>query len=165
VSSQRVASYPFTPRSNAYLNAGDLWNIDLSNGAHAAGVVVAPTTLDFGPAGSKSFIAGLLDWTGLTAPTPATCAGAGLLDWGSAHIKTITHEGGQILGRVDPAFRKIRKFGTGERRLNDVYTNGVRDTAAGPEDRTELPVASTWGFTVVNRIAERVIVRGLPLVG
>jgi hypothetical protein len=163
MSSLTGVTYPFAPRSNAYLAAGQIWDIVLSNGWHAAGVVVAPTALDFGPPGSKGFIAGLLDGTDSSAPSAEACSEAALLDWGSAHIKTITHAGSQILGRTESPLRPIRKFGAGDRQLNDVYANGALDHPATPEERTVLPVAGTWGYHVVNVIAERVFVKRLPL--
>lgn len=84
--SRRAITYPFVPRSAAFLLPGQFWALPLSDGSFGCGRVIeagAPKGI-----GSRvSFIAGVLDWHANVPPTYETIAGATCLDQGSAHIK------------------------------------------------------------------------------
>lgn len=87
------AALPFTPKSTAYVRAGDFWGIPLRRGGwYACGRV-----LRLGDSRVDLTI-GLLDWCEPTPPTTDNIAGARVLDYGSAHIKTIGLTGGALLG-------------------------------------------------------------------
>jgi hypothetical protein len=117
--------YPFTPKSNRYLRAGQFWAVPLSDGRFACGRVMAPTS-DIGA--RVSFIAGLMDWVCDTPPTGPALAGRAVLDQGSAHVKTIVHTGGQVLG------------------WRDLDADGL----VAVHDRD-----SAWGYMFITRLAER----------
>ena len=87
--------YPFRPKSNRYLKAGQFWAVPLSDGRFACGRVMDPTS-QISP--RVMFVAGLMDWVGDTAPTEQNLVGRRVLAQGHAHIKTITEIGGQVLG-------------------------------------------------------------------
>lgn len=93
--------YPFRPKSNPHLRAGQFWAVPLSNGRFACGRVMDPTSRI---APRVMFIAGLMDWVGDAAPTEQDLVGRRVLAQGQAHIKTITETGGQVLaaGRLMP---------------------------------------------------------------
>ena len=93
-------SFPFEPRSNAYLEPGQFWGIPLSDGRFACGRVLAiPGDDDMLLTGSsRDFAAGLLDWTGDQLPTGDSIAGSPVLTSGIAHIKAIRLNGQFILG-------------------------------------------------------------------
>ena len=75
-------------------------------------------------------MAGLLEWTGSAAPISRAINGRGLRERGFAHIKTITENGGDILGEVAPSW--------------------------GYPAEVELTDSiSTWGFGVVRVYAEK----------
>jgi hypothetical protein len=74
------------------------------------------------------FTAGLCDWVGAAPPAPADLANHGVLAQGSAHIKTIVHTGGQVLG-----CRPLRA-----------------DNLQADEDPE-----STWGYVFIVALAER----------
>jgi hypothetical protein len=118
-------AYPFVPKSNRNLMAGQFWAIPLANGRFACGRVMVPTTR-IGP--RVGFVAGLMDWVGEEPPTAAALAGRQVLDQGHAHIKTILQTGGQVLG------------------CRDLAEDGVR---ADPDPE------STYGFMFLVRLAER----------
>ena len=61
--------YPFVPKSNAYLRAGQFWAVPLSDGRFGCGRVLdVPKSGDLHvPANSRMFLAGLLDWVGSRA--------------------------------------------------------------------------------------------------
>jgi hypothetical protein len=81
-------TFPFTPKTTAYVRAGDFWGIPLRRGGwYACGRV-----LRLGDSRVDLTI-GLLDWCEPTPPTTDNIAGARVLDYGSAHIKTIGLEG------------------------------------------------------------------------
>lgn len=48
------------------------------------------------------FLAGLLDWIGLTAPDEESIKGKRVVAERFAHIKTIQTSGGEVIGRVAP---------------------------------------------------------------
>lgn len=88
-------SYPFVPKSNRHLEAGQYWAVPLDDGRFACGRVMAATSA---VSPRMSFIAGLMDWVGPVPPTAESIAGHDVLEQGSAHIKTITQTGGEVLG-------------------------------------------------------------------
>lgn len=117
--------YPFTPKSNRWLTPGQFWAVSLPSGRFACGrVLLVPA--QFGA--RTSLVAGLMDWLGPDPPRAINLVGRGLLDVGSAHIKTITSTGGAILG-----------------------------TAPLPPEAAaltaDLDALSTWGYAYIERLA------------
>ena len=154
--------YPFVPKSNANLWAGQFWAVPLSDGHFGCGRVLdVPPTGDLHvPANARMFLAGLLDWVGPQPPSTESIAGAVLIAQGFAHIKTILTTGGVILGWRDleadgivpQHWRSHVAGGTvwvyeGARRLRPA-TGGDRD----------LPVMSTWGYSVLQLLADQRLV-------
>ena len=152
-------TYPFVPKSNAYLRAGQFWAVPLSDGRFACGRVLdVPLPGDpHVPANSRMFLAGLLDCVGPRPPTDESIGGARLIAQGFAHIKAILTTGGEILGWRDLAadgivperWRSHVAGGTvwayeGARRLHPVH-----------DDDRDLPLMGTWGYSVVRVLAER----------
>ncbi len=119
------ATYPFVPRSNKNLRAGQFWAVPLTDGRFACGRVMVPT-IRIAP--RVGFVAGLMDWVGHEPPTPEALAGREVLAQGHAHIKTILHTGGEVLG------------------CRDLADDGL---LADPEPE------STWGSMFIERLAAR----------
>ena len=85
--------FPFVPRSTAHVRAGDFWGIPLRRGGwYARGQVL------YVPDGRVAVVVGLLDWCEPVPPAADSIAGAGVLDWAGAHVKTIGLTGGPLLG-------------------------------------------------------------------
>jgi hypothetical protein len=118
-------TYPFIPKSNAYLRAGQYWGIPLADGRFACGRVMVPTTRIGARVG---FVAGLMDWVSQEPPTATAIAGCGVLDQGHAHIKTILHTGSAVLG-----------------------VRGLEQDGLVPEPDPD----STYGFRFMERLAAR----------
>lgn len=127
-----MKSYPFTPKSNKFLEEGDFWIVKLKNKHYAAGVVLHSDSVilhsDTKELGTKGLYVGLLNWTGTKVPTSKELSGKRVIEVGRAHIKTITETGGQILGNC-----KIKK----------PAVLGNRDEVHG------------WGYTVIVILAEK----------
>ncbi len=151
--------YPFVPKSNRFLEAGQYWAVPLSDGRFACGRVLdVPREPDMHvPVGRMMFLAGLLDWAGVTPPTTQAIEGASLYAQGFAHIKAITTTGAAVLGcrdleadRIAPALWRSHVAGgtvwiyEGARRLHPVTA-----------DDRDLPVMSTWGYSVLKVLAEQ----------
>ena len=157
--------YPFVPKSNAYLRAGQFWTVPLSDGRFACGRVLdVPKSGDLHvPANSRMFLAGLLDWVGSQPPTVESIAGASLIEQGFAHIKAILTTGGQVLGCRDldgdgivpAAWRSHEAGGTVW-----VYEGARRLQPATAADRG-LPLMSTWGYSVLQLLADKRLI-GVP---
>lgn len=147
-------SYPFTPKSNAKLKAGQFWPIKLSNGYFAAGVVLAVP--DKGVADTKTFFAGLLNWVGKSKPTKAELEASHieLLEQGKAHIKTITTDGEQIEGEVHLEKCAIDILQEVDSAVHSEYSQILKGFniigKANPSDHERLKTQSTWGFNVIN---------------
>jgi hypothetical protein len=92
----RDPTYPFVPKSTAHMRVGQIWAVPLSNGRYGCGYVVA---LD--PSRRRMFVAGLIDWFGDAPPTASQLVGHRVIEHAKAHLKTITEQGGEILGRVE----------------------------------------------------------------
>jgi hypothetical protein len=161
----RVPSYPFEPRSNAYLEPGQFWGIPLSDGRFACGRVLAiPGDDDMLLTGStKEFAAGLLNWTGNKVPTGDSIAGSPVLTSGIAHIKAIRLNGQFILGT-----RPLGSDGIGDEIAVThrsggtpyVYRNFERVRPASREEIAALPMVRHWGYNVIRLLAENVFVQG-----
>lgn len=151
-------AYPFVPKSNRWLAAGQFWAVALTDGRFACGRVLdVPREPDIHVlVSTKTFLAGLLDWVGDAPPAESSIAGAGLFAQGFAHIKAITTTGGEVLGQRDldaddivPArWRSHERGGTVW-----LYEGARRLRPATAADR-ELPVMTTWGYSVISVLAE-----------
>ena len=117
-------TYPFVPKSNRNLRAGQFWAVPLPCGRFACGRVMVPTSR-IGP--RVGFVAGLMEWVGDEPPSAAALAGARVVDQGHAHIRTILHTGGEVLG------------------CRELLDEGLR---ADPDPE------STWGFMFIQKLAE-----------
>ena len=151
-------TYPFEPRSNTRLEAGQFWGIPLSDGRFACGRVLAVSRSPDPayPVNARTFLAGLMDWVGVAPPTSEAIAGAGIWAQGFAHIKAIRENGGAILGirplgldRLEPDLWLSHPIDG----VLWVYAGLARIRPAGPDD-TGLPVISGWGFKLVSLLAE-----------
>ena len=152
-------TYPFEPKSNAYLRSGQFWGVPLSDGRFACGRVlgVPPKDDDFLWLSSKIFVAGLMDWVGDAPPTAESIAGTELLAQGLAHVKAIRENGGLVLGirhlELDGiiGLREVTHRGGGTVYL---YEGLRRLRPATREEAATLPVFGTWGYHVVRVLAE-----------
>jgi hypothetical protein len=156
--------YPFEPKSTALLEPGQFWGVPLSDGRFACGRVLAvPRAPDpFIPVSSRIFLAGLHDWVGDAPPTTHDIAGAGLLAQGFVHILAIRKHGGRVLGmrpleadRIVPD-RWLSHAGGGTVWVYEGATRLHHATAAD----ADLPIVSTWGYSVISVIAEQYFVEG-----
>jgi hypothetical protein len=122
--------YPLIPKSTAKMEAGQFWPIHLKNGQYACGVVVAIVNKENGKRDSRTFLAGLLDWSGTSAPDNQEIYGRKLLEKGFAHIKTITNINSCIIGKIEPKWNypKIMK-----------QADNIR----------------SWGYNVINLLSEK----------
>ncbi len=157
-----MRDYPFIPKSTLRLRPGDFWSIPLSNGHFGCGrVIELPPS---GRPGSRTmFLAGLLDWSSASAPTPLTIAGRRVLEQGAVHLKALTENGGAILGNrpleldgIEPAWFLDSSPGN-----NCMLMKGYEVMrAATLEEQARLPVFSTWGYRVIVGLAEDYFVKG-----
>lgn len=85
--------FPFRPKSTSYVRAGDFWGIPLRRGGwYACGRVLRVWD-------SRVHVTtGLLDWCEPDPPTTDSIAGARVLRYSMAHIKSIGLTGGSLLG-------------------------------------------------------------------
>lgn len=160
-----MIQYPFVPKSTAYMQAGQFWDIPLSNGAYACGRV-----LQFDWSNEKKntrfFLAGLLDWCGESYPTFDVIAGAKLLEQGAAHIKTIGCNRGMVRGlrplELD-AMTPILALSHNPHCNDCLLTCGFENLRlATLEERKSLRVHSTWGYGVIQVLAEAYFVKRQP---
>lgn len=125
-----MPAYPFVPKSNRYLEAGQFWALPLSDGRYGCGRVMAVPA--FGKKDRVGFVAGLAGWIGSELPTEATIAGAPVLLQAKAHFETISETGGSILG------------------IRSLELDGL--TAIDPHDYRVGSVHRVWGWqTIVNK--------------
>ena len=151
-------AYPFVPKSNRFLEAGQFWAIALSNGRFACGRVLdVPREVDLHiPVNTRMFLAGLLDWSGTEPPSSDRIAGSHLVDQGFAHIKAILTTGGEILGSRPLVLDRIvlmrwRSHVAG----GTVWTfEGARRLRPATDADRDLPVMGTWGYSVIRLLAE-----------
>lgn len=102
------------------------------------------------------FLAGILDWRGSVPPSSDSIAGARCIDQGEAHIRTILHTGGAILGWRSLSADGIEPWlfrGAAYHRNSFVF-RGCTPVRPQTSTDSELPVRSVWGYNVVTVIAE-----------
>jgi hypothetical protein len=91
-----LAGYPFVPRSNRRLTAGQYWALPRSDGRFACGRVMAVPA--FGPTDRIGVVIGLMDWLGETPPTAEQLAGRPVLEQAKSRFEAIANTGYQVLG-------------------------------------------------------------------
>jgi hypothetical protein len=151
-------TYPFAPKSTKSLIAGQFWAVPLSDGRFVAGRVIMLRKKEDGKADLRGFLAGLLDWVGTQPPTSEAIAGHRTLEQGHAHIRTILHTGGAILGcrplkadSIEPSL-----FLSGSPGAGCMLQRGFQVLRpATLREQHELPVFCTWGYNVIRLLAEK----------
>ncbi len=165
----KAITYPFEPKSIAYLRAGQFWAVRLSDGRFGCGrVLYVPSPSDPQPSlylNTRIFLAGLMDWSGDEPPTAQAIAGCKLLEQGRVHVAAITDTGSKILGQRDleldglSGLLQVSHRGGGTVWL---YEGGKRPRAATGQERQTLPVMAVWGRRVIVLLAERHFLRREP---
>jgi hypothetical protein len=92
----------FAPKSTNHLKPGHFWSIPIDEGRFGCGVVLSLHLNREGKKQTRSFLAGLLDWTGDAPPSASQIEIREVIETRFAHIKTILMSGGEIIGEVDP---------------------------------------------------------------
>lgn len=164
-----MTSYPFEPRSNALLKPGQFWGIPLSDGRWAAGLVLGTLRKPLPSYGADrtTFMAALLDGAHEQPPTGDSIAGRTVVDHGWAHVLTIQENGRTVLGELawgeddEQGLFAVTHRGGGTVWL---YRGASPVRPATANESASLPVLTTWGFDVIALLAERVLVKGLPIV-
>jgi hypothetical protein len=151
----REICYPFEPKSTASLLPGQFWAIPLSNGSFACGRV-----LQLAPKTRVMFLAGLMDWYSDLRPNHESIAGANCIEQGAAHIKTILENGRSILGHRPLELDGIEPwiFRDAEGWKNSCVQYGFNPIRQQRSTDDGLPVFSTWGYSVISRLAENYFV-------
>jgi hypothetical protein len=151
----KPVTYPFAPKSTAMLEPGQYWSIPLDNGRFACGRVLQ-LQIENGKRDSRSFLAGLMDWWGRKPPTADRITGRGVVEQGSADVKTIQATGGQVLGfrdlsldRIEPRLFRDAEFATRVQRGFDYVRAFDRNKDSS------LPVIAGWGYLVIKILAEK----------
>jgi len=126
---------------------GAFWGIALESGRYGCGLV-----LDIKAGSRTQFIAGLTDWTGQAPPSTIDLSGAKCIAQGEAHLKTITAKNSLILGVIDLKAHNIylelcRDSGDF---AHGYVVQGYRTVRQVTKDDCNLPVFSTWGYSVIS---------------
>jgi hypothetical protein len=125
--------YPFAPRSNRLLAAGQYWAIPLSNGRFGCGRVMAVPA--FGEKDRVGVVIGLMDWVGDEPPTSDRIAGHQILEQAKSRFDAITRTGGEVLGN-----RPLELDDLVPIRYDGVHIGAV---------------ARVWGSLVIRDLAEQ----------
>lgn len=126
----REPQYPFEPKSNKLLRAGQFWAIPLADGRFAAGRVMAVPA--FGEKDTRGFVAGLLDWIDTAPPDAEAIAGRSVVAQGKTRVEAVSKTGGLILG------------------LRPLELDAL--VAIDPNDMSVGSVHPVWGWrTILNR--------------
>ncbi|HSI64804.1 MAG TPA: Imm26 family immunity protein [Candidatus Saccharimonadia bacterium] len=154
----KSVTYPFSPKSTRSLAPGQFWAVPLPDGRFGCGRVITLQLKENGTIDLRMFLAGLLDWVGAEPPTIESIAGRRTLEQGGAHIKTILATGGSILGHrpltadgIEPGLFLSQSPGKGcmlQRGFEILHP-------ATASEQTELRTLQTWGYMVIQRMAEK----------
>jgi hypothetical protein len=94
--------FPLAPTRTRELEVGDFWAVQLDGGHHGCAQVTEVKR--HGPGSRSTFIAGILAWRGLAAPTAEGIEGAAVLEQGLMRVEVFTTAGAVLLGNVEPRF-------------------------------------------------------------
>ena len=106
------------------------------------------------------FLAGLLNWTDSIEPDNEVLSSKDLkiIAQGFAHIKTIKKSGGLILGKFDLDENNLSQELMLDSNYNPNVIKGYEIVRkATSEDTVNFKVVATWGFNVLNSIANDVL--------
>ena len=122
--------YPLLPKSTARIKAGQFWGVPIEGRGFGCGVILAIERKLTGKRDTRRFLAGLLDWSGPKHPTSTQIVGRRVIAYGFAHLKTITENGGALIGEVEPWWE-------------------------WPPEIQNMNNIPTWGYSVVSILAEK----------
>ena len=148
-------SFPFVPKSTAYLEPGHFWSIPMCDGRFACGRVIQ-LRMENGKRDSRTFLAGLMDWSACVPPTTDAISGRGVIRQGHVHVMTINKNGGEVVGFRDLALDRIEPWMFADAGWANWVQRGF-DPVRAFDRKTDanLPVFSTWGFGVIKVLAEK----------
>ena len=149
-------SYPFEPKSGAYLRPGQFWAVPLSDGHFAAGRILQLG--GYRVADTRSFFGGLHDWVGTHEPRADDLSGRRLVECGQMHINAIRMTGGRILGHRDLADDGIElPLSLSALGGTDVVVlkGSTLLREANAADFGHLPLFSGWGPLTILSLAEQ----------
>ena len=148
--------YPFIPKSTASMKEGQIISIPLSNGTYACGRVLQVQS------GSRTaFLVSLMDWNSPSPPNSNTISNSNILNHGQVHIKSIIESGSEIVGHRELALDEIEIPLTLDSSPDTkcLLRQGFTTLGyASAEQRKNLKVFSTWGYSVLKNLAERTYV-------
>ncbi len=93
----KFPSYPFLPKTNAFLQEGQFFSFRLADERYAC-VRVLATQWKYKPGSRTLFLAGLQDWSGDHPATSADIEGCRIIDYAWAHVIVLQDYGSQIDG-------------------------------------------------------------------
>jgi len=122
--------YPLVPKSTARMKAGQFWGVPIGGRGFGCGVVLSIERKVNGKRDTRRFLAGLLDWSGPEHPTSVQIVGRPVIAHGFVHLKTITENGGALIGEVEPWWE-------------------------WPQEIHNLNKIPTWGYRVISILAKK----------
>jgi hypothetical protein len=151
---------PFLPKSTAHLRPGHFWDIPLSSGRFACGRVLFTAATPgvserFRNGPLRSFVGGVLDWSGDELPDSDAIAGCSLIDWGQLHVVGLADAGCQIRGWRDLDLDGLRGLRAADARFGGSLYEDGRFVDKLPHDYHEdIKTLCTWGRAVMKNLAE-----------
>lgn len=145
--------YPFIPKSTSHLKPGHFWAFPLREKKYACGVVLQLVHKD-----SRTFVAGLLNWTGSIKPFGDELKDCEILEHGQVHVKNIVESSSEILGKISWEQSRLEiplSLSESPGPSCMLQKGTVILGKASPEQQKELKVFGTWGFRFISRLAEK----------
>ena len=148
-------TYPFVPKSAAWLSPGEFWALPLSDGTYGCGRVIQVPPKEV-RRNSMHFLGALLDWHSAEKPTSEAIAGCQCLKQSDMHIRAVTRVGGEILGIRELELDGIKPwlFRGAEFWRNSTVKNGLIPVRPQQPEDDVLPVLVTSGMNVLRSLAE-----------
>jgi hypothetical protein len=148
-------SFPFVPKSNAFLRPGDFWGFQFAPNKFSAGRVIE-MPWQHGLDERRCFLAGLIDWCGPAPPLAADIAGKKVLEQGTMHVRAFTFSKWEIDGNRDIELDGIKPWLFKTAEMTQFVQQGYQKERLGTDTELQtLPVASGWGMTYIVQCAKR----------
>jgi hypothetical protein len=147
-----MTSYPFRPKTTAYIRPGDFWALPLEGGKFGCGRVI-----ELKPGSRKQLIVGLMNWIGDCQPTAEAISGKRTVAQGEIHLKCIHETSGEILGHRSLSDDSLEPdlFLSESPGRNCMLRRGYRVLRhATSEEQQSLRVFPGWGYLVIQQLAQ-----------
>ena len=152
---RKLRTFPFLPKSNAHLMPGDFWSFQFGNDRYAAGRVVELPWQHQDGSDRRTFLAGLMDWSGHVRAVPDDLANRKMLDQGRMHVRAFSFSDWKVEGNRDLNSDYLEPWLFKTATYTQFVRKGLGAERLGTKDELRTcSVRGAWGMTFIVELAK-----------